>query len=78
MMHRCKCRKGCNTGKCGCKKNSSHCSPGCYCINYTNIPNTQKVDDLSESESENDDNSNSDEELETEIITDSDIMYFTL
>ena len=76
MMHGCKCKKGCSTSKCGCKKKSSHCGPGCYCINCSNIPESQQsTHESSESESDSDISCDSNEELEMEIITDSNFMY---
>ena len=32
----CKCKTGCGTLRCGCKKQDRHCGPGCHCINCTN------------------------------------------
>ena len=43
----CKCKRGCGTGQCGCKKSGRECGPGCAC---TNCKNTQK----DEQESNND------------------------
>lgn len=70
-MHGCKCKKGCSSSRCGCKKKLSYCGPGCYCINCTNIgSNTQIIEsESSESDSDSDDN------LEVELITDTDFIY---
>ncbi len=32
----CKCKQGCSTRRCSCKKKDSLCGPGCQCRNCTN------------------------------------------
>ena len=34
----CKCKTGCDTRKCSCKKNGGYCGPGCQCIGCRNLP----------------------------------------
>ena len=31
----CSCRSGCDTKRCGCRRNGEACGPGCRCVNYT-------------------------------------------
>ena len=35
----CKCKTGCTTGRCGCKKKGQSCSEGCSCLHCSNLPN---------------------------------------
>ena len=30
----CKCKSGCRTKRCGCRKNGQQCGPGCQCLNW--------------------------------------------
>ena len=81
----CNCKKVCRTLKCGCRKRSRNCGPGCLCQGCSNI-NTQQSDSLphksssssSSSGSSDEETTKSDEEqpLEEEVITD-DNFYFT-
>ena len=36
LMKGCRCKSGCRTGRCGCKKSSTICSPGCRCTDCEN------------------------------------------
>lgn len=36
ILKGCRCKKGCNTNRCKCKKSSRLCGPGCQCLNCTN------------------------------------------
>ena len=36
----CKCKTGCSTRRCSCKKNGRICGPSCGCINCTNSTHT--------------------------------------
>ncbi len=36
LLKGCACKGGCNTKRCGCKKNGLSCGPGCRCVNCTN------------------------------------------
>ena len=81
----CSCRKGCQTLRCGCRKRSRNCGPGCLCQGCTNVntevanipdsssssSNSDETGDEDTSESKNDD----DEQLEEEIITDEDFCF---
>ena len=47
----CKCRTGCSTRRCSCKKNDRMCGPSCNCINCTNsthtpVPSSNDTTDL--------------------------------
>ena len=35
----CKCKTGCRTGRCSCKKRGQNCSEGCSCLHCLNLPN---------------------------------------
>ena len=39
----CKCKNGCKTKKCGCKKQELQCGPGCRCLNCENLLTSQDV-----------------------------------
>jgi len=34
----CKCKTGCTTGRCGCKRKGQNCSEGCSCLHCSNLP----------------------------------------
>ena len=38
VFHGCKCKTGCNSRRCKCKKNETTCRPGCQCIGCSNTP----------------------------------------
>ena len=38
LIKGCRCKGGCKTNRCGCKKQGSHCGPGCECHECTNLP----------------------------------------
>ena len=69
LLHGCKCKKGCTTGRCGCKRKSSFCGPGCYCSECKNVPIVQDKDS-SDTETSISDSEGSSIDLETEIVTD--------
>ena len=52
LLKGCKCKTGCTTSRCGCRKKGNQCSEGCECTNCSNtrtqtvVPNTE--DTLSE------------------------------
>ena len=56
----CKCKSGCKSSRCGCKKQSNFCGPGCECHNCQNI--TASTPTINE-DSIDDSHSSSDEEL---------------
>ena len=81
----CNCKKGCRTLKCGCRKRSRNCGPGCLCQGCSNINRAQQSDSLPHNSSSSSSSGSSDEEttksdeeqpLEEEVITDDD-FYFT-
>ena len=74
-MRGCKCRKGCTTARYGCQKKGSYCGPGCYCTDCTNTPTNAScnADNMTES---SDSDTDTDEDLETEIITDTRLLYY--
>ena len=47
LLEGCKCKTGCTTSRCGCRKKGNQCSEGCECTNCSNtctqtvIPNTE-------------------------------------
>ena len=46
----CKCKSGCGTSRCGCRRKGHHCSEGCVCQHCCNFPSDQ--DEHSESPAE--------------------------
>ena len=36
----CKCKTGCTTGRCGCKRKQQVCSEGCTCTHCLNLPHS--------------------------------------
>ena len=50
LLKGCACKGGCNTKKCGCKKNGLSCGPGCRCMNCTNCShdNSPQQQDLND------------------------------
>ncbi len=38
VLHGCKCKTGCNTRRCKCKKAAKECGPGCQCTGCSNTP----------------------------------------
>ena len=43
LLKGCRCKTGCKTARCGCKKKGNVCSEGCECTDCTN--NSSKTDD---------------------------------
>ena len=41
LIRGCKCASGCSTNRCGCMKREHQCSPGCECINCTNLSQSE-------------------------------------
>ena len=48
----CRCKSGCKTSRCGCRKKGWECSEGCECIHCSNLPsgsaNAELESDLDE------------------------------
>ena len=42
----CKCKTGCTTARCGCKKKGMSCSVGCMCTNCSNVPANEEKQSL--------------------------------
>ena len=48
VLNGCKCKTGCTTKRCKCKRQLQGCGPGCHCLNCQNMPIHQsswKVDE---------------------------------
>ena len=45
MLNGCKCRTGCTTRRCSCRKGSRGCGPGCRCIGCGNVVSSSRCDD---------------------------------
>lgn len=43
LIKGCKCKGGCKTNRCGCKKKLVSCGPGCECHECTNLPHTTEI-----------------------------------
>lgn len=54
VLHGCKCKSGCTTRRCKCKKEGRTCGPGCQCISCKNTTstNTAFADELHDLEVE--------------------------
>ena len=84
LLKECKCKTKCGV-RCGCRKKSTYCGPGCECHECQNLPIEKPNNGDDDDEDEEDDNTNSDSEedsdnegddMETEIITNMD--YFNV
>ena len=51
----CKCKSGCSTGRCGCRRKGNNCSEGCSCLHCSNLPSCNEFTD-DDSEPHDDDN----------------------
>ena len=48
VLNGCKCKTGCTTKRCKCKRQLQGCGPGCHCLNCQNLPvhqSSQNVDE---------------------------------
>ena len=55
VLKGCKCKTGCASNRCKCKKNMHVCGPGCQCLNCCNMPthqNSQILDEAVDTELE--------------------------
>ena len=43
LLKGCKCKTGCRTNRCGCRKNGEKCSVGCECSNSNNLSSSQSA-----------------------------------
>ena len=83
LLKECKCKTKCGV-RCGCRKKSTYCGPGCECHECQNLPIEKPDNGDDDDEDEEDDNTNSDSDnednedndMETEIITNMD--YFNV
>ena len=48
----CKCKAGCVTGRCGCRKKGQSCTEGCSCLHYTSGKEKHVAQDVAELETE--------------------------
>ena len=49
VLSGCKCKTGCGTRRCKCRKSGRSCGPGCHCHGCVNVPNSNgdpETDDL--------------------------------
>ena len=71
----CKCKTGCTTGRCGCKKKGQSCSEGCSCLHCSNLPHitgeqTQPLQETAEIENqEQTPKSDSEDEIQSFLET---------
>ena len=51
LMKGCSCKSGCDTKRCGCRKNGETCDPGCRCVNCNNTESqqTERVAEMEDS-----------------------------
>ncbi len=52
VLNGCRCRTGCHTRRCSCRKHNNCCGPGCRCIGCNNVTSTREQ---TENEGEGDD-----------------------
>ena len=78
LVNGCKCKTGCSSSRCGCRKKSVFCGPGCYCSNCKNVPtSSQRPVDTEDSRDEvltSDTETSESDEIETDIVTDNSFM----
>ena len=80
-MRGCKCRAKCGN-RCGCRRKSSYCGPGCECQGCLNLPidkssittdsDSSSTESNCEESNDDDDATDDSDELETELVTDID------
>ena len=70
LIKGCSCKRGCQTQRCGCKKNGHQCGPGCQCHDCQNLPVSSGPATTSDTESSSESSSDNEENIETEIISD--------
>ena len=46
VLSGCKCKTGCGTRRCKCRKSGRSCGPGCQCHGCVNVPNSPETDSL--------------------------------
>ena len=68
LLKGCKCKTGCKSGRCKCRREKNDCSEGCECINCENI-NKQTIDDDDNDITDTDDE-NDEQQLETDEFLD--------
>ena len=64
----CKCKSGCTSNQCSCRKQLSYCGPGCECHNCQNLPVKSQVEAEDSSTNESEDSDIDDTEVITEAI----------
>lgn len=69
LIKGCTCKKGCNSGRCGCKKNGRTCGPGCQCQGCANLAVSVDDDSASGDIHESSEEESSEDESETEMYT---------
>jgi len=83
LMQGCKCKTGCITRRCKCKKQTIQCGPSCHCINCNNTPSfvsqpeqelQAEQDDQTDSEDTSDKEMSSDEESVDELNREVDMI----
>ena len=50
----CKCKSGCATGRCGCRRKGKHCAEGCSCLHCSNLPGCKQGEEFTEDEIQDD------------------------
>ena len=76
----CKCKKGCNSSRCSCRKKQQNCTEGCECLHCSNLPsNSEKnieVDPVTEIEFDHEEDTDLIESI-TELAEESEDDYDT-
>ncbi len=66
VLNGCRCRTGCHTRRCSCRKHNNCCGPGCRCIG---CDNTMPTSEEKENEAE--------DEIEIEDLTETQLDQYT-
>ena len=54
VLVKCKCKTGCSSGRCGCKKNNLNCTDACACGDCEN-QRTEKLESIVDADDDSDD-----------------------
>ena len=68
LLEGCKCKTGCRTNRCKCQKKGSLCTPGCSCINCTNLVIQEAALQFERDTHSESDDSDEQEDLDMETI----------
>ena len=71
LLKGCNCKKGCTSKKCGCRKKSNYCGPGCECQGCSNLPvQIQQEEDKYSDDDDDDEEEEEDSDIESDSSDD--------